>query len=57
MRLKSVTNFAAMLHKVNFKHGTRDGKHDDITSEMKRTGKHFGNISALKTKTIYKIRK
>ena len=24
--------FAATLHKVNFKHGTRDGKHDDVTS-------------------------
>ena len=24
--------FAAMLCKVNFKHGTRDGKHDKVTS-------------------------
>ena len=24
---------AGMLHKVNFKHGTRDGKHDDVTSK------------------------
>ena len=24
--------FAATLRMVNFKHGTRDGKHDDITS-------------------------
>ena len=23
---------AAMLHKVNFKHGTRDGKRDDVSS-------------------------
>ena len=31
-RLTSVTCFAATLRKVNFKHGTRDGKHDDVTS-------------------------
>ena len=24
--------FSATLHKVNFKHGTRDGKHVDVTS-------------------------
>ena len=23
--------FAATLHRVNFKHGNRDGKHDDVT--------------------------
>ena len=31
-RLTSVTCFSTMLPKVNFKHGTRDGKHDDVTS-------------------------
>ena len=31
-RLTSVTCFSATLRKVNFKHGTKDGKHDDITS-------------------------
>ena len=31
-RLTSVTCFCATLHKVNLKHGTRDGKHDDVTS-------------------------
>ena len=35
MRLISFTCkavFVEMLHKVDFEHGTRDGKHDDITS-------------------------
>ena len=31
-RLTSVTLFVPTLRKVNFKHGTRDGKHDDVTS-------------------------
>ena len=31
-RLTSVTCFATTLRRVFFKHGTRDGKHDDITS-------------------------
>ena len=33
-RLTLVTFFAVMLRKVNFKHGTRDGKHDDVTSRI-----------------------
>ena len=31
-RLTSVTCSEVRLHKVNFKHGTRDRKHDDVTS-------------------------
>ena len=31
-RLMRLPAFAATLRKVNFKHGTRDGKHDDVTS-------------------------
>ena len=31
-RLTSVTCFAAMFCQVNFKHGTRDRQHDDVTS-------------------------
>ena len=34
------------LHKVNFKHWSRDGKYDK--------GKHYCNFSRLKTKTINK---
>ena len=30
-RLTSDTCFAVTLRKVNFKHGTRDGKYDDVT--------------------------
>ena len=31
-RLMSVSCFCGDAHKVIFKHGTRDGKHDDVTS-------------------------
>ena len=31
-RLTWVTCFAARLHQINFKHGTRDGTHDDVAS-------------------------
>ena len=31
MRLTPVTCLTATLPKVNFKHGTRDRKHDDVT--------------------------
>ena len=31
-RLTSVSIFAATLRKVNFKHGNRDRKHDDVMS-------------------------
>ena len=31
-RLTLLPVFAATLGKVNFKHGTRDGKRDDVTS-------------------------
>ena len=31
-RLNWLPVFAATLHKVNFKHGTTDRKHDDVTS-------------------------
>ena len=41
-----------MLRKVNLKHGTRDGKHDEVTI-MANVPAFF---SGLKTKTIYKIR-
>ena len=34
-RLTLVTCFAATLCKENFKHGTRDGKHDDVMSRNK----------------------
>ena len=32
-RLTSVTCFCGEVHKVDFKHGTRDGKHNDLTSQ------------------------
>ena len=51
-----VTDFAARLHKVNFKHETRDGKHDDVTSRNVTLLQKFTLFSGLKTKTSYKIR-
>ena len=50
-RLRWLPAFAAKLRKVNFKHGTREGKHDD-----KRNGKRSCNFSGLMAKTIYKIK-
>ena len=35
-KLTSVIFFAMTLRKVNFKHGTRDGKHDDVTSRYEK---------------------
>ena len=52
-RLTSVAYFAATLHKVNFKHGTRDGKHDAMASRNVTLCKRSCNISGLKTKTGY----
>ena len=56
-RLKSITYFAATLRKVNFKHGTRDGKHDDVTSINRNVMASIpAMFSGLKTKTGYIIR-
>ena len=58
MRLTLVTAFEATLRKVNCKHGTRDGKHVDVTSRnVNSNGKRSRNFSGLKTKTGFKIRK
>ena len=53
----------ATLGKVNFKHGTRDGKHEDLCHIISReyevkkgNGKGSRNFSGLKTKKIYKIK-
>ena len=45
-----------MLRKVNFEHGTRDGKHDHILQETYDNDKSSHNLSELKTKASYKIR-
>ena len=36
--------FAMMLCKVNFKHGTREGKHDDVTSRNKTLKANIPNF-------------
>ena len=55
-RLTSVTFFVVTLRKVNFKHGTRDRKNDDLTSRIVTLWQTFPHFLGLNTKTGYKIR-
>ena len=40
--------FAATLRQVNFKHGTRDGKHDDVTSRNVTKWQTFPQFFGIK---------
>ena len=40
--------FEVALRKVNFKHGTRDGKHDDITSRNETLRRTFWQFFWIK---------
>ena len=52
-RLTSVFCFCG----VDFKHGTRDGKHVDVTSRNVALWQTFPQFSVLKTKTGFNFRK
>ena len=46
----------ATLCKVNFKHGTREGKHNDVTSRVEKLKANIPAVYRFKTKMINKIR-
>ena len=48
--------FGATIRKVNFKHGTRDGKHDDVTSKKRNVMANVPAFFLLNTKTGFEIR-
>ena len=56
-RLMSIPVFVATLRKVNFKHGTRDGKHDDVMSSNVTLWQTFPLFFGIKDQNRFKIRK
>ena len=47
-RLTLVTCFCGDVHKVNFRHGTRGGKHDDVTSRNVTLWQTFPQFFVIK---------